>query len=254
MYLKKQNQILINDCYEIKIFDTNWQPITKKFEQPKENFDSIGYFCSDKEDRLFIENFSNILIFDANLTFVKNLSVLESYDPSSMQIDHPNILYMSFSSQNKISVYDIETGGCIKVIKIDSPREIAISQESVYVLSSTSYDKKRNTCEFQKFKFGSNCIFVVNKLDYKILSKIEFKDWLSPNGLYLDKYSNIVTTAFQMDNNKFISMNRFLYTIDQDGNLLHKMELHGIQYGNIVFTTDKLINWNSRLVKTIDFI
>lgn len=254
-YLKTENKMVVNDCGKIKLFDMNWKHLqTLEYG----NFQSLGCFCADKSDRLFIENFpiGKILLFDSNLNYLSDFPHSESKEPSSMQVDiesTPMVLYVSYSNHNKISVYDIQTGKCEHSIEIDSPREMAISRENIFVLSLTGFNKKRFTCEFQKLKFGSNCIFLLNKYDYCVLKKIQIENWLFPNGLLLDKYLNLITTAFQIDCNNLISSNRFLFVIDSNGQLIHNVELQCIQNGNIQFSPDKLINWTSREIKMIDF-
>ena len=252
VHLKTSNKIAINDCGEIKLFD-----VSMKHLQTLRDFDSHGCFCSDDKDRIFIENFptEKILIFDLNLNYISDFPHLESHEPSSMQVDVdviPNILYASYSSQNKISAYNIETGKCENYVEIDSPRELIISQEYIYALSLTGYDKKKKTGEFQKLKFGSNCIFLLDKIDLRVLNKIVLANWLCPNGLYLDKYANLITTAFQIENN-FVSTNRFIFVMNSSGQLIHKNELQGIQNGNILLTSDKLVNWTSEVIKMINF-
>ncbi len=253
IHLKSSNKIAINDCLQIKLFDISFNHL-----QTLNNFDTHGCLCSDNNDRILIENFpkGKIFIFDSNLNYVSEFPHLESHEPSAMQIDvdsTPNILYASYSSQNQISAYNIETGNCENCIGIDSPRELGISQEHIYALSLTGYDKKRNNGGFKKLKFGSNCIFLLHKADLRVIKKIEIPNWLCPNGLVLDKYSNLITTAFQVNNNSFVSNNRYIFVFDSSGQLLHKNEIEGIQYGNILITSDKLINWTSQEIKMVNF-
>ena len=70
---------------------------------------------------------------------------------------------------------------------------------------------------------------MLNKNDFKTVKIISF-DWLGPEGLFIDKNSNILTVAAELDRGSMeSSTNCFLYVIDPNGTLIQNIEIEDFE-------------------------
>ena len=206
----------------------------------------------NKKEEIFIYDASNhlILVFElknfflnlirefkiSNISFISDIKVNEDKNNGIS-----SLLYASSVMKNRISIWNSENGTYIKSLKVDHPSYMEFSDDKFFVVSYTICDETLESNKFIKVTDGSNCIFVFDKSTFEIINKVDIFNWLKPTGLYLDSFSNIVTTAFEIDSEGYISKNRFVYTIDQNGNLLHKVEAYGILRSYYIQFIDKKI-------------
>ena len=211
---------------------------------------SPGCLYVTKKEEIFVYDVSNskILIFEFKkffLNFLREFKVLNVSFISDMKVNQDknnySLLYISSVMKNRISIWDTENGNYMKSFKVDHPSYMEFSDEKLFVVSYTICDETIDDNKLVRITDGSNCIFVFDKSTYELINKIDLNNWLKPTGLYLDSFSNIVTTAFEIDNDGFISKNRFVYTIDQNGELLHKVETYGILRSYYIQFIDKKI-------------
>ena len=155
---------------------------------------------------------------------------------------------------NRISIWNSDCGKFLKSIRIDRPSYMEFGDDKLFVVSYTICEESIETNRFLRITGGSNCIFVLNKATHIIIKKIELENWLQPNGLYLDAHLNIVTTAFEIDAEGIVSKNRYLFIIDENGNLMHKIEIVGIlQSFYIQFIEKNIIASYDKSLKFIQF-
>ena len=75
-------------------------------------------------------------------------------------------------------------------------------------------------------KKKSNCIFLLNKIDFRTVRIISFDDWLGPEGLFIDKNSNILTVAAELDRHSMqASSHCYIHVIKLNGTLAQKIEI-----------------------------
>ena len=163
-------------------------------------------------------------------------SKLKPMDISSMKIDltnSQNLLYISDRFDDNVVVRYSRNKMSFKcTIDILRPDDIVIDENHVYITSFPNYTISKSTNQVHGLQKNSNCVFVLNKTNYSIERVISFNDWLTPQGLFVDENSNLLTTAFELDRFDMTSSdNLFLRLIDSDGGLLDKNEvreqLHG---------------------------
>ena len=187
--------------------------------------------CLGLNDELFITEYSGddkILIFDKEMKFKREFNIVKDLEVENIFIDlksKDKRLYITDKDNNQITVWKSENGDYITTIKIDSPGHIEFNENSVFVTSITDVDGNEETRKLNKIESGSNCIFELNKSNYEIINKIAFDNWIQPWGLCLDENSNIITTAFQLNENQIISEERYLYIIDRNKSILSKIDL-----------------------------
>ena len=71
----------------------------------------------------------------------------------------------------------------------------------------------------------SNCIFLLNKINFKTVRIISFDDWLAPTGLFIDKNSNILAVAPELDRHYMEVFDTFIHVITPNGRLVQKIEI-----------------------------
>jgi hypothetical protein len=86
-------------------------------------------------------------------------------------------------------------------------------------------------------------INVISKLNFDLINKIQFDDWLFPKSIYLSNDENIYTTAHKLDNNMKFSKNKYLFQINKETNkIMNKIELNDIEiFCDALFFNNKII-------------
>ena len=153
-------------------------------------------------------------------------------------VSEDNHLYLSHTNRDRISVYS-EDGELIDTFLIDAPHFTEIDNEFLYVISYTYYEEFNRVEKIN----GSNCIFVLDKLSHEIVNKIIF-DWLQPQGLCFDDNYNIITVAYELDEDN-TRLDSYLYVIDKRNyKILNKipsfaptflLDMKSIDNGKVVF-------------------
>jgi hypothetical protein len=96
----------------------------------------------------------------------------------------------------------------------------------VYVKTDTGYNKTADD-RLKRITKGSNGIFLLNKNSLEIEGEIKLENWLQPRGMCVDVEENLFTTAFKLDENKFISTCRYLFLFNRTCQLLREFKLDG---------------------------
>jgi hypothetical protein len=165
----------------------------------------------------------------------------------------PGVLYVTDFENNQISSWNSESGKYISQYKIDSPGQIQINNDKLIIISENDYEHNKSTGRLRITK-GSNSLFILNKNSMDIVKKIKLDDWFDPCGLFIDQNSNILTTAFELDHEKYISTHRLLYKFDASGNFLSKTKLDHIEnFSDMVAFDRKLYFCYYDTLKCIEF-
>jgi hypothetical protein len=216
--------------------------------------------CVGKNDELFIAECSinNVIVYDHKLNFLRQLNTQEKLrEALKMKIDlieTKNLLYISHKNHDKITVWNSQRGNLVDTIKIKAPSCMEFSQDFLYVLSYTEWDRDEQTGKLVNLQKDTNCIFILDKFNYETVDKIMFDYWLQPFGLYLDKNINIITTAYELNENNEVSNDRFLYVISQTGDLLNKIMFeHTRGARDLIFFDDKMFRCYKKSIKMIEF-
>ena len=239
VYTSIDNQILITDNEEgiIRSIDVNGKHLKtyglNTGTKPSTICTSLNgdfVYVADTEHK-------KIMIYKKpNFEFITEFGDCNIKKPDSMIIDHEtNLLFISEFDSNYVSVWDLTTKKYQTQFKIDSPAQIQILDEKIFVISESDYEYVKTTGRLRVTK-GSNSIFIINKQSYDIEHKIKLDDWFDPCGLCVDINKNIFTTAFELDHDKYVSQKRFLYIFDRNYKLTKKFPIE------MDFFTDMLLN------------
>jgi hypothetical protein len=233
------NQILITD---------NDESILRSIDLKGKHLKTYGLntgskpstFCTNANgDFVYVANIERkkIEVYkNPNFEYVTEFGDSNIKKPDSMNIDHEtNLLYISEYDSNYVSVWSLDDQKYQTQIKIDSPAQIQIVDDKLFVISESDFEHMKTTGRIRITK-GSNSIFIINKLTNEIENKIKLDDWFDPCGLCVDNNQNILTTAFELDNDKYVSQKRFLYIFDRYFKQIKKFPL------DFDYFTDMLLN------------
>ena len=129
-------------------------------------------------------------------------------------------LYLSHLVDKRITIWDPKNENLIRIIEVHGPWSIYFNNDFIYVTSSNSFVQGGISKKVDDKIEDSDGIFIIQKSDFKIINKIQFDNWSSPSGLYLDKHSNIITVA--VEKSKW-----FIFIIDGNNfnSILNKIDL-----------------------------
>jgi DNA-binding beta-propeller fold protein YncE len=238
-----ENVYLIdNEENTLKIVDTCGKFI-KTLEMPKLLGTRPSALCFNSKNELFIGDSRKrkILVFNKKHEFVREFGDNTIKKPDSMIIDEiTNILYISDYENNQISLWNTETCSLLTQFKVDSPAQMHLNKDFLYVISEGDYDFIKSTGKLRITK-GSNCIFILNKQTYQLYDTIKLDNWFDCAGLHLDKNGNLITTAYELDSDKYVSAYRMLYVFNSNGKLQNKIPTNIDYFSDMLFVDDKKI-------------
>ena len=134
-----------------------------------------------------------------------------------------------------ILVIDCMDGGLRKKVNILSPAYIRIKNDSLFVLS-TDY------------------IFCINKIIFDIYQTIKLSNADYINGLYIDNYKNIFTTAYEIDDQKIRSKEVNILVIrSHDKHILKRVNTGLHQVNDIAFYNGRFLFLNDTHVDLFEF-
>jgi hypothetical protein len=251
VYLKTLKKLIVNDyknaalyildtTSSIGLFGTFKHELLKKPEE----------LCVGKDDQIFVSEHSNgdrILIFDANLNYLRQIK-LKPMNVSKMKIDllvNQNLLHISDRRSNRVVVRYSENNKFKTTIDILRPEYIEFDVNYIYITSYPDFTHNGRTGEIEGLQKKSNCIFLLNKSDFRTVRFVPFDDWLGPEGLFIDKNSNILTVAAVLDRQLMkSSSSKYIHVIAANGTLAEKIEIEDYDdddYNEIYCIVDKYI-------------
>lgn len=273
VYNNCENKLIVTDTAGscLKVVDMSNNTITtfsKKF------FNSPSSICINKKREIFFNDqcSNHVIVINDQMNFVRKFDVSKVELITHMLIDFidpRNILYITDRQNDKLYIYDSETGLHMNLIHLDSPLNIAYNENNIYITSLTEFDEA--PCGIHVTR-GQNCIYVLDKKSFNVINKIQFQNWLNPNGLYVDENSNILTTACQVEQKKLyenypcdkekgkdwpggVSNKRYLFIINQHGKLIRKRLLFDNEdsFSCVHFNKNKLFILYSHSCKIFTF-
>lgn len=232
-YLRSKRKIAISDYLDksIKLLDSNGTYLST-FNQPG-LMHKPWSICSNSRSEIFLHDWEKkeIIKFDSNMKCLGHLGDRKILNVSYMAIDNDNesVLYISHYIDNKITIWNLIDSKLVHSIDIDSPEYMQINRNKIYVTSHCDAEYVDEKKELKQIKNGSNCIFIINKNSYAVVCTIRLDDWVELRGLYIDENSNIITTAFKLDEKKIRSDFRYLYTLNERKNIYSTIYLNNIE-------------------------
>lgn len=237
--LEKRNKVIITDNEHsgIKIFD--FDANTFETHNPNSLLNKPLAICVNRLNELFVGDTVHKKIFVFSLD--NKLKLLKVFDnpiinsPTCMTIDdenNENILYVTDWANNMVTIWNSYTTDFIYNFNLDSPANIKLNKEKIFILSSIMYDMDHEDKTLKSIRKGTNNILVFNKCSFELINKIEFHNWINPRGLYIDENLNLLTIASEMTRNQTFNDAKFLFIINQNnGELMKKIQLNGVKSG-----------------------
>ena len=149
---------------------------------------------------------------------------------------------MSHFYDGVVSIFNTNDGKLITKLEIEQPNHSTSDLNKIYIVSEAHVVGVRDKRKFIKIKKG-NYINIISKSNLQIINKIQFDNWFFPFSIYLSNDGNIYTTAYELDNNKIWSGNRFLFQINKsDNQIINKIELNDIhRFYDVLYLNNKII-------------
>jgi hypothetical protein len=149
---KKTETAIIKDCY---------------LKEPKA-------LCVHGEDIYVADwGFKKILVFDLNFKLKRKLGEnikRSNYLNVNQHKFENNVLFISHTRENEISLWDICEGNFLQKVNIDAPRDLKFRNDNLFILSK-------------------NGIIMMNKSTLLIKNRIDFEDIFLPQSLHLSETS-----------------------------------------------------------------
>lgn len=207
---------------------------------------------------LCINILNDIIMADADVIYVLNKDyecikeIKYRSKITAMAVDdiNPYLLYISTYSQ-QIHEFDILQDILRKKEKFHIATEINVDFGNIYLsnflLKFNSHDLDLGS--LRMFESTANSIFVLSKQSLLLLRKLEFSNWLSPQGLHVDNCGFIWTTAFKIGKNEKRSQYRYLFVINKNGVIIAEINLDSIQRcsGFTVIDNKLFIQWSKEI-------
>lgn len=204
--------------------------------------------CTNYKNYIFIYFRSNIFddclcVFDRNLKFIK---VISECGGKLIASDFYNPLYLFIQDfADKTYIYNIEEKSFKEINQICyKPFDICTTFKKIFISHGTF-----DVCS--GLKSASTFVTVLDKASYQFIETFEFKNWLYPQGLYIDQYENVWITAFKINEHKIESKFRYLLIINTNGTIIREIFLKNVGWiSNFLFVENKLyFPVNSNTVK-----
>lgn len=149
---------------------------------------------------------------------------------------NPNILYTTDTKLNEVSMWNIKTGKLFNSFHAISPTYIASKYNKILTISSILDSNSNilktnfNLNKLNKTDCYNNCIYITDKYNFNKQTKIKFKNWLQPTGLYIDQNDHIYTIGYKLEEQATslsltCSRYQYLFIMDFNGNQLANIEL-----------------------------
>jgi hypothetical protein len=180
---------------------------------PKYIFDSPFAICSNKRDDIYIADQikKKIFVLNSNMRYKFEFGQNRIKMPYSMAIDDKsNYLYVSDWRNNIITIFNAENGDFINEMKVFSPLNIALNKKGKLFVTSIE------------------AILVYDTEKFKLLNKIQIKNWTNLRGLSFD-YDEINFMVIARENKNY-SQSQCLFVFSENGELLQITELNNTKF------------------------
>ena len=254
------NEVLITDSRKksIKKVSLNGEEISE-FKNENNTFQSPYCICVNSlhEICVYDQHLNSIFLFDQQFERTCDLN-LNNYFPSDKQnisfmifdTQNPSYLYFTITSENRVNLVDVKAKMFLKETHIDSPYDIKVDIQHLYLTSSTSYSYDSIDKKFGSIMTGSNCIFILNKKSFELVRKIKLLNWVKPKGLHVDLNGFIWTTAFKMDDDSEL-LNLFI--LNQNGEIINSIKLNFKVFSDFFLIERKILFCVGNCLKLVKF-
>ena len=211
---------------------------------------------SSSEEQVFIgdDTYHKIFVFNSNFELTFQFGDQNLLYPHYMIINgklNESLLYVSDWQNNEITIWDASNGRFINKINIETPFQIKLTINSLFVSSHAVRSEINNkNCATEN---GRNCIFEFDKESLEVKRKI-IGNWYSPKLLNIESNGNLQISARTLNDNNLQSEMRYFLTIDQTGKILKKLVLEGFnEFADLIFVDNKIIGSSGNKLKIFEF-
>lgn len=261
-YSRKQQIIYAvdNDTCSIKILTSNGAFLN---EINHEYLLKPWAICLDN-DEIYIgdQGRHEILVFSLNVNnakltrkFGKGIVKLPSAIKVDTRFEAKRILYVSDWSNNEITIWNCKNGDLLHKLDVDSPSQIEIKDNKLFIVSTINGFITTPNRKLQWITKGSNCIFVVDLVTFKIKFNLGLEYWLKLRGLQIDDDLNILVSAYELNDKNEVSSNRYLFSFDQTGHLIDKIRFtnNGVDCNDLILIGNKLVSCYADKLTIVNF-
>ena len=229
------NQFIITDCEDntLKLIDIDGN--YKRSVNPNSILKCPWAICISKStNEIYVADgqLAKIIVFDIDFKYLRGfgddkINLVECMTIDDNATSSEIFLYAADYRNSLVTVWNSETGKFKLQFSIQSPSDIGIAGDKIFITSENKFQFVSNTRKLDYLN-GENCIYVLNKLNFDVINKIKLSNWLSPTCIYFDRQNNhLITVAFNIDDEMNVSKTRYLYIIDQDTlTCLYKVDLN----------------------------
>ena len=182
------------------------------------------------------------MVFNSNFNLKFQFGI-NIKNPNWMQIDNEFDkfrLYVSDRRNDVLTIWNTSNGSFIAKIDIETPKQILFNKSSLFV-SISAYETETQNNMVNPI-VGGNSIFEIDKASLEIKRIIIGNNWYSPELLNIEPNVNFQIIAWNHINNVTRSAMRYLLTIDQNGKIIEKVELNGInRMYDAIFVNNKIM-------------
>ncbi len=183
------------------------------------------------EERIFVGDSGQNKIFVFDSKFQLKFKFSQLMQAGYMRIDNEfnkSRLYVCEYVNDRLTILDSRDGKFINNIDVETPKQIFFTLDNFYVCSPVADALVINN-KVIKINKGGNCIFEIEKRTLEIKRRI-IGNWYSPLLLNIESNGIFQIAAYTYDENLIISKNRYLQIIDQNGKIVEKSELNGVEF------------------------
>ena len=202
------------------------------------------------EEKIFIGEWGQhrISVFNSNFDLQFQFSDENLKHPWYMRIDNVfnhSRLYVSDHEYNIITIWNTNNGAFIDKIDIDTPCDVNFTESSLYVSSRVFEHHLEKNGNVRSVKKGGNCIFLFDKESLQIKRRI-IGNWYSPRLINIELNGNLNIVAYMFYDNITPSEIRYFLRIDQNGKIIEKVEIDGLNQ-----VTDSMLV-NNKIIASIE--
>lgn len=211
---------------------------------PDSILDQPGSICSNKRNEILVHDYAKlkVFVFDDKFKLIKQLAnekLVLSFD--MVTDDQTETLFLSNYFNRSVTAWNLETGELKNEVAINAATFLKQKYDKLYVLSAIESELFTQMAKREdKVEYNDNCVYILDKLSFQILKKLNIQTCLHPKGLFVDDQLNIYTSGYTIyDNNE---NPKFLFKYNQKGDFVQRVNL------NVSFIFGLTIHQNKLLI------
>lgn len=184
----------------------------------------------------------SVFVFNEDFKLVKKC-VVNLIKPSYMSIDsETKFIYVSHSLSDEMTIWDSLNGNLITRSSFQRPLHSKIAGDILYLVSMVdcSFDPTEKE-KLLNIKAG-NFVSLIHKTTMHLLKRLNFVDGFDPRIVHVTSVHKLWIIAKDIDRNKRVSKNFFLFKINAEHEVIEKVELKDISsFNDVLYVENKIV-------------